>query len=134
LHTASIGGLTTAACHWIATAIGLACGAGLYALAPFVALLAIVSLVFLKKIENRLTKDTYSSLRVWSEDIDDQMNRIETFLANHRLQPLNPTIEKDIRNREIFIGFEIKLGARDTAHKVLENIATIPGVNKVRLE
>jgi putative Mg2+ transporter-C (MgtC) family protein len=46
-----ITGLTTAACLWIAAANGLACGAGLYALAPFVALLAIVSLISLKKIQ-----------------------------------------------------------------------------------
>jgi putative Mg2+ transporter-C (MgtC) family protein len=131
---ASIRGLTTAACLWIAAAIGLACGAGLYYLAPFVALLAIISLLFLKKIENRLTKDKYSSLRVWCDDVDDQMTRIEELLAHYRLHPLNPTIEKDIRNKEIFVGFEIKMGTRDTAYELLENIATIPGVRKVRLD
>lgn len=131
---ASIRGLTTAACLWIAAAIGLACGIGLYMIAPFVTLLAVVSLLLLKKVENRLKRDTYSCVKVWSEDISSQMERIEDLLAVHQLNLLNAVVEKDILNREIFLAFEIKLGTRDVAHKLLEKIVSIPGVRKVRLE
>lgn len=131
---ASIRGLTTAACLWIAAAIGLACGAGLYFIAPLVTLFAVVSLLSLKKIENWLTKDTYRSIRVWSEDIDDQLGRIVMLLESLKLQPLNMTLEKDVRRREFFLGFEIKVAARDTGQGLLESIAAIPGVLKVRLD
>ncbi len=131
---ASIRGLTTAACLWIAAAIGLACGIGLYVIAPFVTFLAVVSLLLLKKVENRLKKDTYSCVRVWSEDISNQMERIEELLAVYQLNLMNAIVEKDIPNKEIFLAFEIKLSTRDVAHKLLEKIVTIPGVRKVRLE
>jgi putative Mg2+ transporter-C (MgtC) family protein len=131
---ASIRGLTTAACLWIAAAIGLACGAGLYFIAPLVTLFAVASLLSLKKIENWLTKDTYRSIRVWSEDIDDQTARIVTLLESFRLQPLNLTFEKDVKGKEIYLGFEIKVGKRDTAQKVLDSIAALQGVLRVRLD
>jgi hypothetical protein len=43
-------------------------------------------------------------------------------------------VEKDVSNRETFIAFEIKLSNRDIAYELFENIATIPGVKKVRIE
>lgn len=131
---ASIRGLTTAACLWIAAAIGLACGIGLYVIAPFVTLLAVVSLLLLKKVENRLKRDTYSCVKVWSEDISSQMERIEELLALYQLSLSNAVVEKDILSREIFLAFEIKLSTRDVAHKLLEKIVSIPGVRKVRIE
>lgn len=131
---ASIRGLTTAACLWIAAAIGLACGIGLYVIAPFVTLLAVTSLLLLKKIENRLKKDTYSCVKVWSEDIGNQLERVEELLAVHGLKLLNAIVERDLQNREIFLAFEIKLGTTEVARNLLGKIADIPGIRRVRLE
>lgn len=131
---ASIRGLTTAACLWIAAAIGLACGIGLYFIAPFVTLLAVISLLLLKKVENLLKRDTYSSVKIWSEGIDNHLIRIEELLGGYGLQLMNAIVEKDVSNRETFIAFEIKLSNRDIAYRLFENIATIPGVKKVRIE
>ncbi len=131
---ASIRGLTTAACLWIAAAIGLACGIGLYFIAPFVTFLAVISLLLLKKVENLLRRDTYSSVKIWSEGIDNHLIRIEGLLGGYGLQLMNAIVEKDVSNRETFIAFEIKLSNRDIAYRLFENIATIPGVKKVRIE
>ncbi len=131
---ASIRGLTTAACLWIAAAIGLACGIGLYVIAPFVTLLAVVSLLFLKKVENLIKKDTYSCIKIWSDDISNQLERIEELLSVSQLKLLNAVVEKDVLNREVFLAFEIKLGTRDVADKMLEKIINIPGIKKVRIE
>ncbi len=131
---ASIRGLTTAACLWIAAAIGLACGIGLYVIAPFVTLLAVVSLLLLKKIENLIKRDTYSCIKIWSDDVNDQMEKIEELLVVCQLKFLNAIVEKDVVNRQVFIAFETKLGARDVVDKLLGKIVNIPGVRKVRIE
>ena len=131
---ASIRGLTTAACLWIAAAIGLACGIGLYVIAPFVTLLAVGSLLLLKKVENRLKKDTYSCIKVWSDDINNQMEKIEELLADCQSKLFNAIVEKDVKNREIFLAFETKLGTREAANKLLGKIVGITGVRKVRIE
>jgi putative Mg2+ transporter-C (MgtC) family protein len=115
---ASIRGLTTAACLWIAAAIGLACGIGLYLIAPFVTLLAVISLLLLKKVENLLRRDTYSSVKIWSEGIDNHLIRIEELLGGYGLQLMNAIVEKDVSNRETYIAFEIKLSNRDIAYRL----------------
>src|SRR6266567_1584177 len=63
---ASVRGLTTAACLWVASAIGIACGIGLFGIALVVTTIALVSLMLLKKVEKILSKDIYVSVKIWS--------------------------------------------------------------------
>lgn len=131
---ASIRGLTSAACLWVASAIGVACGAGLYALSGVVTLLAIGSLLILKKVEGSLTRDTYSAVKVWSMDLDGLMPRIEELLQEYNLQMINAIVEHDLERREIFLDFEIKLTDRHVAYRMVDGIIAIEGIKKVRLE
>jgi putative Mg2+ transporter-C (MgtC) family protein len=61
-HGANVYGLTTAATLWIAAAIGMACGAGMYKLAVFAALVTILVLVSVRLFEKQIlpcsTKNT----------------------------------------------------------------------------
>jgi putative Mg2+ transporter-C (MgtC) family protein len=50
----NIKGLTTAASLWLIAAIGLAIGAGMYIAALTTAVLAIITLTLLNKVENRI--------------------------------------------------------------------------------
>jgi putative Mg2+ transporter-C (MgtC) family protein len=60
----TIRGLTTAACLWIAAAIGMASGAGLYFIATAVTILALFTLVVLRQLERFYRKDIYRDLEV----------------------------------------------------------------------
>jgi putative Mg2+ transporter-C (MgtC) family protein len=60
----TIRGLTTAACLWIAAAIGMASGAGLYLIAVVTTLLSLFSLVLLRGLESLYRKDVYRDLEV----------------------------------------------------------------------
>ena len=60
----TIRGLTTAACLWIAAAIGMSAGAGLYTIATGTTLLAMFSLIMLRWLERYYRKDVYRDLRV----------------------------------------------------------------------
>jgi putative Mg2+ transporter-C (MgtC) family protein len=51
---ALVRGMTTAACLWVAAGIGMAVGVGLYIPSLAVTVLALGSLLFLKKMERRL--------------------------------------------------------------------------------
>lgn len=53
---ASVKGITTAACLWAVSAIGLACGMGLYGISAFTTLLVIVILLAFQRIEDYLLK------------------------------------------------------------------------------
>lgn len=131
---ASIRGLTTAACLWVASAVGVACGLGTYAISVVVTLVAIGSLLLLKKVEGGLRRDSYSAVKVWSIDLEGQMPRIEALLEGFKLQMLNACVEHDLENNEIFLEFEIKLTDRKLAYRMVDGIIAIDGIRKVRLE
>jgi putative Mg2+ transporter-C (MgtC) family protein len=131
---ASIRGLTTAACLWVVSAVGIACGVGMYLTALFVAVIAISSLLLLKKVEDSLRRDTYSAVKIWSVDLEGQMARIEELLAGFGMRMLNASVEHDLEKQEIFLEFEIKLSSRVLAYRVIDSITAIEGMKKVRLE
>jgi len=131
---ASIRGLTTAACLWVAAAIGVACGIGLFALSAVVTTTAIGSLLVLKKVEGVLTRDTYSSINVWSLDLEGQMAKIEELVSRSNLRMLNASVERDLVKQEFFIEFELKLVDRELAYRMLDDILALQGVKRVRLE
>ncbi len=60
----TIRGLTTAACLWIAAAIGMSSGAGLYTIAAGTTFLALFSLIMLRWLERFYRKDAYRDLVV----------------------------------------------------------------------
>ena len=58
----NVRGLTTAACLWVAAAIGMASGAGQYMIATITTVLALFSLVLLRRLERFYAKDVYRDL------------------------------------------------------------------------
>lgn len=74
----SVRGLTTAACLWVAAAIGMASGARLYMLAVTMTALALFSLVLLRKLERFYAKDVYRDLEVQVPNEVDIQRVIET--------------------------------------------------------
>jgi len=60
----SVRGLTTAACLWVAAAIGMASGAGQYVVAIATTVLALFSLVLLRRLERYYAKDVYRDLEI----------------------------------------------------------------------
>ncbi|HEY5975002.1 MAG TPA: MgtC/SapB family protein [Geobacteraceae bacterium] len=129
----SIRGLTTAACLWVAAAIGLACGAGLYVISIFVTLLALVSLQLLKKVESLLVRDTYQNVRVWTADGDGQVDKLEAVFRRCGVRQLNMTMDKDILQGELLLDFQIKFNDHQPACKLVEQVAAIAGVKRVTI-
>ena len=130
---ASIRGLTTAACLWVAAAVGLACGSGMYHAAIVVTVLAVTSLLLLKKVENKLKRDTYVSVKVWSADLDGQMAGIEKLITDCQMEVMNVSIEKDVQNESILLEFYVRQSSRELACNLVDNIGAVSGVKKVRL-
>lgn len=130
---ATIRGLTTAACLWVAAAIGLSCGAGRFVPAIEVTLLAVLSLLLLKKVENRIRKDIYFSLKVWSADLEGQRVRLEKCLEECRIELVTVTVEKNLEDRNISLEFYVKHKSDVIAAALLDRVSLIPGVTRVRM-
>lgn len=131
---ASIRGLTTAACLWVAAAIGLSCGAGRYEPAIVVTILAFVSLLLLKKVENRLRRDNYIAVTVWSADLEGQLAKVGQILEQCQAQVMNVTVEKDLENRSLSLEYQVRYSTRTLSCDLADMLAALDGIKKVRVE
>ena len=129
----SVRGLTTAACLWIAAAIGLACGIGLFGISLLVTMISLGSLLLLKKIELMLKRDTYVYIRIWCEDSPEQMQLIDVQLGKCNLQILHATIEKNIETSELHLVYQVKYNSKDLARHPVDVISSVPGMKRVAM-
>jgi putative Mg2+ transporter-C (MgtC) family protein len=130
----SVRGLTTAACLWIASAIGLACGVGLFGISMVVTVISLVSLLMLKRIELMLKRDAYVYIRIWCEDSPDQMQLIEAQLENCKLDLLHSTIEKNLVTSELHLVYQVKYHSRNLAKDpVFDAVSSVPGMKRVTM-
>lgn len=130
----SIRGLTTAACLWIAAAIGLSCGAGLFAVSLVVTMISLATLLLLKKVEGVLKRDTYNSVKVWSDDVAGQLDRIEQILKAGELEIIDLNVEKDVDSARIYFEFEVKFSTRGTKCCIVDSLVSVDGIRRVRLD
>ncbi|HEY3308568.1 MAG TPA: MgtC/SapB family protein [Desulfuromonadaceae bacterium] len=127
---ASVRGLTTAACLWIAAAIGAACGAGLFMLSILVTAIALVSLVILKKIEGMIARDSYAILSVDSSDIEGQLERITQIVNKCGFQLTPVGMEKRSQDCLVF-NLQIKMRGNQISYDVIDRLSAIEGVSRV---
>ncbi len=72
-----VGGLTTAACLWYAAMTGVVCGFGLFLFASAATFIALVVLILLEQIEDRLPAAAYWTMKIRieldvSSDVEEQ--------------------------------------------------------------
>jgi len=129
----SVRGLTTAACLWMAAAIGVACGVGLFGISIVVTLVSLLSLLLLKKIEAKLSRDTYIYLRLWCEDRPGLTELIDAALASGDIYPQQTSIEKNIATAEIHLVYQVRSSTKDLAKDSVEALAAIPGMRRLSM-
>lgn len=131
---ASIRGLTTAACLWVAAALGIACGVGLFYLAISVTIIALVNLLLLKAVEKRLNRDTYVVVKIWGNDTPDFIERVSSVIKSFGIDHMDAKFEKDIERRLLFIEFQVRQPKRGTSAELLERISKLEGVRRIGVE
>ena len=129
----SVRGLTTAACLWLAAAIGIACGVGLFGLSMVVTLISLTSLLFLKKVESMLKRDTYVYLRVWTEDLPGQMHTIESLLQECNVHPQHSGIERNNMTAELHLVYQVKYNSKDICSDPVHALSALSGVKRVAM-
>ena len=131
---ASVRGLTTAACLWVAAALGLACGIGLFYLAICVTLIALFSLLLLKQVENRLHRDIYLPVRVWGDDSEDFVRRIYGVLASCGIDHMDTKFDKDVEHQRLLVEVQVKRPRRGSAEDIVAGLSRLQGVSRVTVE
>ncbi|WP_224982136.1 MgtC/SapB family protein [Geomonas agri] len=131
---ASIRGLTTAACLWVAAALGIACGIGLFWLAISVTLVALVNLLLLKEVEKRLSRDTYVLVKVWGEDRSDFVTRVYETLSSAGIERVDAKLQKDIEHGVIFLEFQVKQPKKSSSADLMARLSVVEGVKRIGID
>jgi len=130
-----IRGITTAACLWIATSIGLTIGCGFYLIGIGTTIFALITLYTLKKLEHRLPRDTYNKLIIISKIKENILSEIkENILLKEKLEILSISIEKNILDDELIFTFSLRHKGMLNAYDLIEKISTVKDVKNIKWE
>jgi putative Mg2+ transporter-C (MgtC) family protein len=121
----TVRGLTTAACLWIAAAIGMASGAGLYIIATATTLLSLFSLTLLRGLEGFYRKDVYRDLEVTiPNEVDIQ--RVIDAVKDREVMIIFFGLERDYETRTTTVRMSLRLFCRGNAdmlsHLIIERL------------
>ena len=136
-HGATVMGLTTAATLWVSAAIGMACGAGMYALAITAALLAIIVLVIVRVFEKNIlvtsTKNT-KRLKISVSCVNEKSNEIYDYMVenfNH-LREVSKKQNQDENLTKINIILDVV--GQKPIKTMYKNVQALDGVESVSIQ
>ncbi len=129
-----IRGLTTAACIWFVAALGVVLGGGMFGLAIFSTLIALLVLVALDTIEHRIPPLIYRAVAVsaqrerWQELEDACLARLHN--AGVRVQEVLRRI--DTTQDAVEITFHIRARSGVSTRELIADLSAQDGVRSVR--
>ncbi|NJD55565.1 MAG: MgtC/SapB family protein [Nitrospirae bacterium] len=129
---ASVQGLTTAACIWIVSAIGLAIGAGQYAAAVGGFVITFISLWFLRILEARMPRTIYkyiSLLTDWTGDEDVVRKIFEE--QGFSVIRMDYAVERS-HDEKTFI-FTVAGAHTSPIRKVMENLSNLGFIKRIEI-
>jgi putative Mg2+ transporter-C (MgtC) family protein len=130
----AIRGLTTAACVWVVCAVGLTIGAGFYLYGCAVSAITVASLVGLKVVERRLSRDWYQEMTVVSTDVPGQVERVQEIIDRYGFKVINSGLSKDLEKQEVTITFFLRQRAVHPQRQALQEVFGLEGIKRVDLK
>jgi len=119
----NIRGLTTAACLWVAAAIGMACGASLYTEAILICIMAIFALVLLPYAEVIFKKHSYRILEI-TLPLEVDVSSILNAVKSKKVRVIRCDQDRDYASGKYKIALLIRLYDRGDTDKHAHSIIT----------
>ena len=126
----SIQGLTTAACIWVVSAIGLAIGSGLYLAGAVTFGITIFSLAFLRIVEKKMPKLTHRFLTI-TADIQADEGQIAAVIKKKGLSIVNIDYEQCTDSKIIVFYITISFYRYPTLKTLIDELSALAFVRKV---
>lgn len=132
-ENASVRGLTTAACLWVAAAIGTACGAGMLLIAVMVTAISLISLLVLKRVEEGLNRDTYQQVTVVSGYREGLSERITQVVRDCGSDLMESGVERDVEAGTVRFDFRVRVISGIATCRLVDVLSGVEGVKRVSL-
>ncbi|HEB75857.1 MAG TPA: MgtC/SapB family protein [Nitrospirae bacterium] len=125
----TIQGLTTAACLWIVSVIGLAVGSGLYVPALTAFLITFIALWVLRRVEVRVPRLTYKILTLTTEPAAKEQD-VAGVLREAGANIANIEYEMDRVKDEFTYHVSLTFRKKEVVDAILERICRLPYVKR----
>ncbi len=129
---ASVRGLTTAASLWLVAGLGMAFGMGLFVPGVMATALALLSLIFLKKLEPVINKDRYLDIAVTAANRSGLQDELEELFAERHLRITDIRSHIDLQHGEITFEYILTQHRRRMGRELTEAVMLLEGVRKIR--
>ena len=128
----NVQGLTTAACLWIVSAIGLSIGSGLYVAAIVSFVITYLALWLLRMVEDRMPQVSYRFLHVvMGDDGDEEI--ITSLVRKNEATVGDINYEKNVEKKELSLDITIVLKNTANTKKILQDLSSLSNVKRVAI-
>jgi len=129
----TVRGLTTAASLWVVAGIGLASGAGFYLAAVLATALAVVTLVWLSRVERQVLSSKESTLSLVVSDQPGQLGAIASVLGRHGVNIRGVELAPQEGARAALL-ITVEVPPRADRSRVLADLSALEGVFRASYE
>lgn len=129
----SVQGLTTAAALWLVGAIGMAAGAGMYAIAVFVTIIGVLALTVLRVFEDK--DDRMSRRRILLVlGVDGSVSEISNKLGEIGATVSAVEYDRHVADKTLAVTLDVRFPHTVRIDRLLEEIEAQRDVRRVKLE
>lgn len=134
-YKASVRGLTTAASLWVVTGIGLAVGSGMYLAAIITTGLAVVTLMFIGRLEHSMIrKDWYKTIVIEAKDGVERLKKVREILAEYNADINNFEVDRSADGAFMIVKLGLKLSTNQHNAQLIHEIGSVDGVKSAKWE
>ncbi len=126
----SIQGLTTAACIWVLSAIGLAVGGGLYLAGAVTFIITIFSLSFLRILERKMPRLTYRYLTI-TADLNADEGRIQSIIKGKDLSIVNIDYEQCTDSQIMLFHITVSFYRHHLLKALIDDLSALSFIKRV---
>lgn len=128
----TVRGLTTAASLWLVAGLGMAFGMGLFIPGVMATVLALISLIFLKRLEPVIKKDRYLDIAITAQNRPGLQDELEKLFAERGLLITDVRSHVDLQHGEVTFEYILTQHRRRMGRELTSVVSTLDGVHKIR--
>jgi putative Mg2+ transporter-C (MgtC) family protein len=130
----TIRGLTTAASLWLVSAIGMAAGGGMFAVAVFVTVVGLAGLTLLRRFEDRGEPIARQRITVVTDETRSPVSAVAAALARSGAVISQEEYERKSDQGEVRIVFDVRTSSPVQTLELARSLDAVAGVRQVKIE
>mgnify|MGYP001491002128 CR=1 FL=1 len=130
----SVHGLTTAACIWVVSVIGLAIGAGMYVPALITAVLTLIVLITLERLEKKMFLSGVNKiLTITCSTSSPDLKQILQILVQHNIFVVSISFETLYENNTAIITYKVNVKELSPYSTLFEELHSLGFITQIRM-